>query len=98
MADGFIQLPGDSTGKSLDTADINMGVGSTSRHRERVVIADQASTGGFATVTTSAGLQVTISSGVVTATAQTPGTPFANVLLVARRRAEVSGRHYGTRL
>ena len=86
MADGTIQLPGDSTGKILDTSDISFGVGSTSRHRERIVIGDPSSTTGLATVTSSAGLQVMITSGVVTATAATnpwSSAPGFNLVVVS---------------
>lgn len=86
MADGTIQLPGDSTGKILDTSDISFGAGSTSRHRERIVVGDPSSTTGLATVTSSAGLQVTITSGVVTATAGTnpwSSAPGFNVPIVS---------------
>lgn len=61
MADGFIQLPGDSTGKKIDTSDLVVGA-STSVHRERYVAADPTSATGLATVTSSGGLQVAVTN------------------------------------
>lgn len=78
MTDGYIQLPADDVGKKLDTSDVNMGAGSTSLHRERMVVADPSSTGGFAAVTSSGGLATTVtntvrslSSGTVTLSSAT---------------------------
>lgn len=61
MVDGFIQLPGDSTGKKIDTSDLEVG-GSTSVHRERYVAADPSSATGLATVTSSGGLNVHVTN------------------------------------
>ena len=63
MASGFIQVPPDSTGKLIDTDELVVGANTVERHRVR--IAGAAATE-LAAVTSSAGVQVNISSGVVT--------------------------------
>ena len=55
MADGTIQVPPDSTGKKVDGASLDVGLNSVIR--QRIIIADNAATAGFAAVINSA-LQV----------------------------------------
>src|SRR5712691_6461037 len=71
MADSFIQLTTDGTGKQLDTVIVNMGAGSTQVHREKMVLADPLSTSAFAPVTSSGGLLASLSSGLVSVTSGT---------------------------
>ena len=63
MADGYIQVPPDSTGKKIDTAELTVGANTVERHR--VVISDSTAATGFATVTSSGGILVTVASGIV---------------------------------
>lgn len=64
MADGTIQVPVDGLGKYVDTSVIS------TVHRERINISDPTSLTGLATVTSSAGLQTTLTSGTVTLSSQ----------------------------
>ena len=83
MADSFIQLPADSTGKQLDTVIVNMGVGTTQVHREKVVLADPTSTSGFATVTSSAGVLASLSSGTISLSSQITVTATGPVTITS---------------
>lgn len=99
MADSYIQLPGDSTGKQVDTRLVQNTL-STEVHREVHVVGDGFSSQGLATVTSSAGLEVKVTNpstavnvantvtviGVVTATAATnpwSSAPGFNVPVVS---------------
>ena len=65
MVDGFIRLPSDSTGKSLDTRSFSTGNTATTEtvHREVIIIGDVSSVNTVAVVTTSEGLQVRSTMG-----------------------------------
>lgn len=56
----FVQVPPDSTGKKVDTNTIGL------TERQIAIIGDAVSSSGLAVVTTSAGLMVNVSSGLIT--------------------------------
>ena len=64
MADGYIQVPPDSTGKKIDTSEITVGANTVERHR--VNITDPVTASAMAPVTSSGGMLVTVSSGSIT--------------------------------
>jgi hypothetical protein len=56
MADQFVQVPSDSTGKKIDTSELT--VGANTVERQRMVISDSTSATALATVTASNALKV----------------------------------------
>lgn len=87
MADSFVRVPADSTGKRVDASELN--VGAETVQRQRIVIADNSATAEYATVTGGALLTtgtfnisamptVTVTGGVaISGTAQVAiATPF----------------------
>lgn len=56
----YVQVPPDSTGKKVDTNTIGL------TERQIAILGDAVSSGGLATVTTSAGLMVNVTSGTIT--------------------------------
>lgn len=56
----YVQVPPDSTGKKVDTNTIGL------TERQIAILGDAVSSGGLATVTTSAGLTVNVTSGTIT--------------------------------
>src|SRR5713101_17007 len=63
MADQFIQVPGDSTGKKVDVSELV--VGANTVERERIVLASDSAATALAPVTSSAGLLTNVSSGLI---------------------------------
>src|SRR5216683_2857867 len=65
----FIQVPPDSTGKLVETSIPNA---ASSLHRELLIVSDATSTA-VATVTSSAGLQVSLSTSPITVVSASSG-------------------------
>ncbi len=82
MSDSFIQVPIDSLGKQVDTAQLP--VGGQTVQRQRIVIGDNSATAQFATVTAGALLVTgTVSLGASTANIGTINNISAAVVLAA---------------
>lgn len=94
MADSFIQVPPDSTGRKLDTSGIT--VGANSVERERMNIADPTLDVGLAKVTNTTpggsdyGLVARIAGTVTTSTSLTSPTLYTEITQVTKANIKAS--------